>query len=146
MREAGVLVRATLAAANTNEALSLDPSAEWVADVREARYRVTAAELAFPPAVLADLAAALPEAPERLEGSVQRAQPLDVFALPSSAVMAGESGLCIWTLDGSEYRPIAVTALSARAGVTNIARETGLSLQTAVLANPSQFLEAPQCP
>jgi hypothetical protein len=146
MREAGVLVRVTLAAANANEALSLDASAEWVAVFREARYRVTAAELAFPPAVLADLAAALPDAPERIEGSVQRGQPLDVFALPSSAVMAGEVGLCIWTLDGKEYRSIPVRALSARAGVTNIARDGGLSLQTAVLANPSQVLEAPQCP
>lgn len=145
-QEKGTIAAAAVAAANSVDSLDLDPAVEWVAILRDREFSVDPVGPAIATTAFAELAAGLDERPERIDGSVRRREELEVFALPSSAISTGQSGLCIWLADESGYRAVAVEALSARGGVTNIARAAGLTTHVAVLANPAQVLDNPQCP
>lgn len=80
-----------------------------------------------------------------MDGIVQRATPLAVAAVASTAVQVGEGGaLCAWLPDGRGYRAAPVTVAGARAGVTNV--RSGLRAGEQVLSNPADVLEDPACP
>jgi hypothetical protein len=94
---------------------------------------------------LASLAAVVPPLVDSTSGSVTRAQPLDVWALPSAAVMSGPSGgrLCIWVASATGFDAAAVEVVSGRAGVTFIMPPAA---SADVLQNPAQVLVEPACP
>jgi hypothetical protein len=94
---------------------------------------------------LASLAAVVPPLVDSTSGSVSRAQPLDVWALPSAAVMSGPSGgrLCIWVASATGFDAAAVEVVSGRAGVTFIMPPAA---SADVLQNPAQVLAEPACP
>jgi hypothetical protein len=155
------LTSAALGAAN-QDTLELDPSAKWVVVVNDKSFAVDAAKQSVATGALADLAAALPPpsssggggagigrggpaGADTTSGIVQRATPLDAAAIPSTAVMTGETGqLCVWVPDGSSYRAVDVTVAGARAGITDVT--AGIAPGQQLLANPGQVLAAPQCP
>lgn len=155
------LTSATLSAANQGT-LAIDPSAKWVVVVNGKSFPVDAAKLSVETSALAGLAAILPQpsasgssggaAPNSFggganttSGTVQRAEPLNAAAIPSTAVMTGAKGqLCAWIPDGKQYRAVDVTVADARAGITDVT--SGLTAGEQLLANPGQVLAAPQCP
>jgi multidrug efflux pump subunit AcrA (membrane-fusion protein) len=144
-REPLSVSRAELVSQNPAEPLTLDAAVAWVFVVREQRFAVDAAALTVAAEELAALAALVEPGAERVDGVVQRAEALEVLAVPSTAVQAGANGgLCVWLPEGGAYRAVEVTVAGARAGVTNV--RTGLSPGQEVLANPADVLEAPGCP
>jgi len=94
---------------------------------------------------MAALAGLLDPSADSVGGTVHRAAPVPVWALPSTAVVAGEDGeLCVWTNGSGSYLPVAVEVVAARAGVTFI--EPAAADQPLVLHNPAEVLDDPACP
>lgn len=144
-KEPSRLLRVTLAAANPGEALALDPMVEWVFVTNRQRFGVDPRTLELEAAALPEVQKLLKPKQERLDGLVQRAEPLNVVAIPSTAVQVGRGGdLCAWVPESAGYRAVPVKVASARASVTNVTE--GLSAGARVLANPADVLDAPQCP
>lgn len=135
-----------LASANPQETLSLDPAVTWVLIVGKERFAIDPVTLEVAPEGLAALQKLLKPDAERVDGAVQRAEPLNVVAVPSTAVTGGASGqLCAWLPDGAGgYRAQPVTLAGARAGVTNV--RTGIVAGQEVLANPAEVLSSTVCP
>jgi hypothetical protein len=140
------LTRAVVAAASPQENLVLDPAVEWVLVVGTGRFPVDPRTLEVASGSLSALQKALPPDASRLDGTLQRAEPLNVVAVPSTAIVTGRTGqLCAWLPDGrGGYRAQPVTVAGARGGVTNV--RTGIAAGEGVLANPSEVLGSPVCP
>ena len=152
-KEATRLTRAKLQSPNPSEVLTLDPAVDYVFIVNEQRFAVVAATAEIAPGDLTRLAKLIKPATgapgqqqQRLTGVVQRVTPLQVVAVPATAVQTGASGaLCVWAPgDGRTYVARTVTLAGSRTGVTNV--KTGLEAGEQVLANPSEVLEQPSCP
>lgn len=144
-KEAPRLLRAPLTAANPQDALALDPAVAWVFVAGKQRFAVKPDTVEVDPMALPALQQLLAPKQERVDGSVQRATPLEVVAVPSTAVQVGEGGgLCAWLPDGKGYRAVPVTVAGARAGVTNV--RSGVRAGEQVLSNPADVLEDPACP
>ena len=90
------------------------------------------------------LANMLPALTDSASGSMRRAQPLAVWALPSGAVMSGPNGqLCIWIQNETSYEAVTVEIVSGRAGVTFVLPPR---TSASVLQNPAETLVEPACP
>ena len=145
LSEAPRLAKVLLSSSNQGEPLALDPAVEWVLVIGKERFAIDPVKLEVAEADLARLQKLLKPKQERIDGLVQRATPLNVLAVPSTAIQVGRGGaLCAWLPDGTTYRAVTVTTAGARAGVTNVV--TGLAAGSRVLANPADVLEAPACP
>lgn len=145
LSEAPRLAKVTLSSSNQGEPLALDPAVEWVLVIGKERFAIDPVKLEVAEADLPRLQKLLKPKQERIDGLVQRATPLNVLAVPSTAIQVGRAGaLCAWLPDGTTYRAVTVTTAGARAGVTNVV--TGLAAGSRVLANPADVLEAPACP
>lgn len=93
---------------------------------------------------LAKLSRVVAPATESASGSVRLAEPLTLWALPASAVMAGADGrLCVWIERGDAYEPMNVEVVGGRAGVAFV-RPGATS--AAILENPADILNEPACP
>lgn len=124
--------------------LALDPGERYVLELGGVDVPLGG----MPPSVGADgltrLSGVLPPSAETTSGSVRLAEPIRLWALPASAVMAGPDGrLCIWVVEGTGYAPLAVEVMSARAGVSFV-RPTAAPGN--ILQNPSEVLDEPACP
>lgn len=81
---------------------------------------------------------------DSVSGSVRRAEPLMVWALPAAAVMSGTGGdLCVWVASGSGYEALDVEVISGRAGLTFVLPATP---RADVLHNPADIIAEPTCP
>lgn len=140
------LTRVVLSPAGQGDSSVLDPAAAWVLLIGGASFPIDARTLEVPARSLPGVAKLLKPKVERLDGIVQRAVPLKVIAIPSTAVTTGPGGgLCVWLeARPGEYRPQAVTLAGSRAGVTNVAE--GLSAGSRLLANPAGVLSSTACP
>jgi hypothetical protein len=139
------LASVILGSGGGGEQLVLDPAVAWVLVVRGQGFPVDAATLRVRDEALPALAELLAPAAERVDGELRRANPLEVLAVPSTAVTTGPQGtLCVWLEEAVGYRAAPVTVAGARAGVASIA--SGLRSTDRVLANPAQVLEQPACP
>lgn len=94
---------------------------------------------------LAQLGAVLDPAADSASGSVHRAEPLAVWAVPSAAVVSGADGrLCVWVAADDTFEAVAVRVSAARAGLTFV--EPPAAEGTRVLHNPAAILADPACP
>jgi hypothetical protein len=140
-----LLLRATLTAANHGDVLALEPAVKWVFVSNRQRFGVDALALELDQAALPEVQKLLKPKQERLDGIVQRAEPLNVVAIPSTAVQVGPSGdLCVWVPEGTGYRPVPIRAGGARAGVTNVTE--GLIAGTAFSPTPPTCWRRPSVP
>ncbi|MCA9823846.1 MAG: hypothetical protein KC482_05205 [Dehalococcoidia bacterium] len=142
------LLSAVLQAQNPAEPISLEPGVPYVLVKGQARLAFDAEMLTLPGEGLAALAALVEPLAEQTDAVIERETPLEVLAVPSTAIVAnGDGDLCAWVVDASDdagYRPVDVTLAGSQAGVTNVA--TGLGAEEEVLANPSAVLEEWVCP
>lgn len=124
--------------------LQFDPDGQYLLAVGDADFPLDASG-AVPQESLAEVAGALDPAAETLAGSVHRAVPLAVWAVPTAAVMTGQSGrLCVWVSGADGYRPLEVRVRAARAGVTFV--DPAAADGTPILYNPAMVLADAGCP
>ncbi len=123
--------------------LSMEPGIAYVLEVENEQLPLDPDTGVVDGEGLARLSAILPPLVDSVSASVRRARPLSVWALPSTAVMAGADGrLCIWVDAGQRYESLPVEVVAGRAGVTFVRP----SAAVAVLHNPAQMLSDPACP
>lgn len=72
-------------------------------------------------------------------------EPLEVWSVPSSAVMVDTSGAitCVWVEEGGAFEPIPVTTVGGTLGVTDLGQSFA---DHVVLVNPLEVISDPSCP
>ncbi len=92
------------------------------------------------PSPLADLLGDEEELSEvRLEGVIREESSRSVLAVPTTALVTGEDGLCVWVERGSGFTPMGVRALdSSVQGATFVPRDGDLQEGDRVIVNPAE--------
>ncbi|MEX2546226.1 MAG: hypothetical protein WD830_00385 [Chloroflexota bacterium] len=124
--------------------LALDPEIDYLLAVAGQDLPLDARTATVDRSSLERLSAVIPPLTDSINGSVRRADPLAVWALPAQAVMSSASGdLCVWVQADGGYASLAVEVISGRAGVTFTLQAAA---QADVLQNPAEVLPEPACP
>jgi len=125
--------------------LQLSPGPEYRFSVGDLSFPLNPETATMDAQHLEELGDTLVPFTETMAGTVHRAAPLSVWAIPSAAIMSGASGqLCIWVESSASYQPIQVRPVSARAGITFV--EPSKESTIRVLHNPVEILSEPSCP
>jgi hypothetical protein len=124
--------------------LALEPGIRYVLEMGGEELPLDSTTSSVGNEGLRRLAKVLPPLADSASGSMRRAEPLNVWALPSAAVMAGPNGqLCIWIQTETRYEAVTVQIVSGRAGITFVMPPRS---SVPVLQNPAETLVEPACP
>jgi hypothetical protein len=125
--------------------LPLDPTVDYRLEVVEAEVPVLPDGAVVTNDGLRELEAVLDPDLDSLPGTVRRAKPVDVWAVPSGAVSTGTNGaLCVWAETEGGFESIPAEVVAARAGISFVEPVPGLAPR--LLLNPATTLPNATCP
>lgn len=126
-------------------ALRLTPGTSYELVIGDEAYPLDPTTSGLGQDALAGLAQHMAPLLESTSGTVRRADPVAVWAIPAAAIQAGADGrLCIWTDNGTGFESLPVQVFTGTAGVT-LVEPAGVP-PPRLLTNPADVLQEPACP